>query len=159
MFFIAYNNSSGYDDISNIIIKHSALFILSPITFIFNTALKTGVFPERLKYAIVKPILKKGDPTSISSYRPISLLSVFSKVFEKLIYVRIQKHLIINDVLNPHQFGFRANYSTEYAMFTFTNAVLEALNNKQMVGGVFCDLKKAFDSVNHLILLNCSFME
>ena len=148
------SNSSGYDDISNIIIKHSAPFILSPITFIFNTALKIGVFPERLKYAIVKPIPKKGDPSSISSYRPMSVLSVFSKVFGKLIYVRIQKHLIINDILTPHQFGFRANYSTEYAMFTFTNAVLEALNNKQMVGGVFCDLKKAFDSVNHLILLN-----
>ena len=147
------SNSSGYDGISSRILKLSLPFIISPITYIFNTALKLGVFPDRLKYAMVKPIFKKDDPQSILNYRPISLLTAFSKVLEKLIYERIVKHLTRNNLLISNQYGFRANHSTEQAIFTLLHSVLESMNKKQMVGGVFCDLQKAFDTVNHTILL------
>jgi len=75
-------NTSGYDEISNRIIKLSSPFIVSPLTHICNAAFNSGVFPDRLKYAIVKPIYKKGQKQDISNYRPISLLTSFSKVFE-----------------------------------------------------------------------------
>ena len=88
----------------------------------------------------------------ISNYRPISLLTAVSKVFEKLIYTRIHKHLIANNILTPHQFGFRAHHSNEQAIFSLINSILETMNQNQMVGGIFCDLKKAFYSVNHEIL-------
>ena len=148
------SNSAGYDDISNRILKNSSPYVLSPLTFICNAALKTGVFPERLKYALVKPIFRKGDPHSILNYTPVSLLTAFSKVMEKVIYERIYKHLTLNNILTPYQFGFRANHSTEQAIFSLINSVLEAMNNKLTVGGVFCSLQKAFNSVNHTLLLN-----
>ena len=84
-------NSSGYDEISTRILKLSAPYIVSPLTYICNIILNTGIFPDRLKYAIIKPILKKkvGDDQNISNYRPISLLTSFSKVIEKLMYNRL----------------------------------------------------------------------
>ena len=78
-------NSAGYDEISNRLLKLSAPYIASPLTYICNAALKCGVFPDRLKYALVKPVHKKGSKQDLSNYRPISLLPVFSKVLEKII--------------------------------------------------------------------------
>jgi hypothetical protein len=77
-------NSYGHDEISTKILKISAPYVLSPLTYIFNRVLSTGVFPERLKFAEVKPLYKKGEKTGFSNYRPISLLSSFSKIIEKL---------------------------------------------------------------------------
>ena len=98
-------------------------------------------------------MFKNGDRNNISNYRPISLLPAFSKVFEKVLYVRMYQHLINNDILADEQFGFRPKSSTTAATFSLINEILEALNLKKIVGGIFCDLKKAFDSVDHDILL------
>ena len=146
-------NTFGYDEISNRVIKLSSPFITSPLTYICNAALKSGVFPDRLKYAIVKPIHKKGSKMDIANYRPISILTSFSKIFEKIIYNRLHTHLEINNILVHEQFGFRMHHSTEQAAFSLINCILTAINNKQVVGGIFCDLHKAFDSVQHKILL------
>jgi hypothetical protein len=89
-----------------------------------------------------------------SNYRPIQPLTAFSKVFEKIIYARIYKHLTKNNILTPYQFEFRTDHSTEQEIIFLINSVLEAMDKKQMVGGIFCDLQKDFDSVNHEILLN-----
>ena len=115
--------------------------------------LTQGIFPEKLKFSLIKPIYKSGDKSSPSNYRPISLLPVFSKIFEKVIYQRLIDHLNNNAILNEHQYGFRNNVSTESASFVLLNEILTALNNKQMVGGIFCDLHKAFDCINHALLL------
>jgi len=147
-------NTYGYDEISNRIIKLSSPYIISPLTYICNAALGSGVFPDRLKYAIVKPIYKKGSKQDISNYRPISSLTSFSKVFEKIIYNRLYTHLEINNILVQEQFGFRMKHSTEQAAFSLINCILTAMNNKQVVGGIFCDLHKAFDCVQHKILLD-----
>jgi len=142
-----------YDEVSNHIIKLTAPFIISPLTYICNAVLSTGVFPDRLKYAEVKPIFKKGSKQEISNYRPISLLTSFSKIIEKLICARLHAHIDMNNILVQEQYGFRIHSSPEQAAFTFINSILTAMNNNQMVGGIFCDLQKTFDCVNHKILL------
>jgi len=137
-------SSYGYDEISSHILKLSTPFIISPLTYICNAAFNSGilVFPDKLKYAIVKPILKNGSKQDISNYRPISLLTTFYKVFEKIIYNRLCKHFEINGILAHEQFGFRKQHSTEQAAFCLTNSILTALNKKRIVGGIFCDLQK-----------------
>jgi len=146
-------NTCGHDEISNQIAKLTAPFITSPLTYICNAVLSTGVFPDRLKYAIVKPIFKKGNKQEISNYRPISLLTSFSKIIEKFIYARLHVHIDMNNILVHELYGLRAHSSTEQAAFNLINSILSAMNNNQIVGGIFCDLQKAFDRVNHKILL------
>jgi len=146
-------NSSGYDEISTKIIKISKPFIISPLININNKMLAQGVYPERLKFSLIKPIYKSGDKSSPSNYRPISLLPVFSKIFKKVIYKRLFDHLNNNVILNEHQYGFQSEVSTENASYILLNEILTALNKKQMVGGIFCDLHKAFDCINHAVQL------
>jgi len=101
-----------------------------------------------------------GSPhrTDITHFRPISLLTSFSKILEKVIYSRSYQHINQNNTLAIEQYGFRNNSSTEKASFKLINELLLALNNKLTFGGVFCDLEKAFDSTNYVILLSkCEF--
>jgi len=102
--------------------------------------LAQGIYPEILKFSLIKPIYKSGHKSSPSNYRPISLLPVFSKIFEKVIYSRLTDHLHNNIILNEHQYRFRSEKSTENASYVLLKEKLTALNNKQMVGGIFCDL-------------------
>jgi len=90
----------------------------------------------------------------MSNFRPISLLISFSKILEKIIYNRINAHIILYKILAEEQYGFRDNTSTDNAVYTLLLEVISALNNKQIVGGIFCDLCKAFDCVNYEILLS-----
>ena len=145
---------NGYDEISVKIIKQSASFISSPLTYICNKSLELGIFPSRLKYSTVKPIFKKGDRQNAAKYRPISLLISFSKIFEKIIYTRIYEHVTQNQILTKEQYGFRRSLSIDDASYTLTHEILTALNKKHIVGGIFCDLRKAFDCVNHKILIS-----
>jgi hypothetical protein len=148
--------SSGYDKVSTKILKISAPFISSPLSYTCNKSMLSGAFPTVLKYAIVKPLLKKEDKENIANYRPISLLTSFSKVFERIIYDRLLKHIETNYILAVEQFGFRTSSSTEKTSYKLTDDILNALNNRLMVGGIFCDIQKAFDCVNHNILLTKS---
>jgi Notch-like protein len=147
------SNSYGYGEISTNILKTCAQFIISSLTYICNQSLSTGIFPSWLKYSAVKPLFKKGNKNDMSNYRPISLLKSFSKIFKKLIYARIYQHLIDNNVLVDEQYGFRVNSSTVKATHKLLNTIVTALNNRNIVGGIFCDLHKPFDCVNHKILL------
>jgi hypothetical protein len=147
-------NSNGYDEISVKNLKTSAPFISSPLTYICNRSLSTGVFPTRLKYSVIKPLFKNGDKTSMTNYRPISLMTSFSKVFEKVIHVRLHRHITSNNILAKEQYGLRSNLSTETAPYKLINEVLNALIDGMFVGGIFCDLMKAFDCVSYDILLS-----
>jgi hypothetical protein len=147
-------DSCRYNLIPMWITKLSAPYISSPLSYICNKILQSGVFPERLKYAIVKPIHKKGDKTYLANYRPISLPTSFSKVVERVMYNRLVNHLIKHSVINPNQYGFQGNLSTDNAIYALLNETLIALKNKLIVKGLFCDVKKAFDCVNHNILLH-----
>jgi hypothetical protein len=153
---LRYSNAIGYDEIPTKVLKSCTKTISSPLAYICNLALASGIFPSRLKFSMVKPIFKKRNKTSMSNYRPISLLPSFPEIFEKVIYeyTRLYQHCIESNILSKQQYGFRINSSTEKATFNLLNTIYNALNNRIMEGGIFCDLKKAFDCVYHVILLS-----
>ena len=121
-------NSHGYDDISVNILKFSSPYVSSPLCHICNQICSSGIFPERLKYAVVKPVFKSGDRGDVCNYRPISFLPAFSKGFEKVLYARMYHHLINNNILVNEQFSFRTKSSTMAATFNLINEIIDALN-------------------------------
>jgi hypothetical protein len=151
-------NSYGFDEISVKILKISSPFVLSPLTYIFNKALSSGVFPDRLKHSIVKPIYKHGNKLNMSNYRPISILTSFSKVLEKLLHIRISEHITKINILASEEFGFRAESSTVKATYKLLDEILAAMNSKALVVGIFCDLSKAFVQTTKFYSKNRSSM-
>ena len=148
------SSSSGFDEISPKILKHSYEHLAIPLTHLINLSLKTGEFPEHLKKARIIPIFKTGKKNDINNYRPISILPAFSKIFEKVIAARLNHYLESNNLLSKCQHGFRKNHSTETAVLNFVNNVYKYLESKQNVIGIFIDLSKAFDTLDHTILIN-----
>ena len=113
-------NSYGYDEVSTKLLKISAKYICSLLTHMCNKAITSGTFPERLKYSIINPLYKKGDKTDPSNYRPVSILTSFSKVLEKALYNRLFEYINNNKLLTGQQYGFRKKFSTEDAIFKHT---------------------------------------
>jgi hypothetical protein len=132
----------------------SAPYILSPLTYIFNKILSMGIFPDRLKFSEVKPLYKEGNTSDFSNYRPISLLTSFSKKKKKILHTRIYHYSDQQKVFVNEQHGFRQKTSTETAAFSLLNTILLSLDKKKIVSGLFLDLQKGFDCVNHDILLS-----
>ena len=145
--------AAGYDGFTAKFLKLSQPFIINSLTYIFNTSISTGQYPDELKVAKCIPILKKGKGTDPTNYRPISILSCINKIYEKLLYVRFYKYLTKFNLFYPYQFGFRQNHSTIQALIDLTDNIKTAIDSKKVVGGIFLDLAKAFDTVNHSILL------
>jgi hypothetical protein len=146
-------NSYGYDEISTKLLKITAPSVSSALNYISNKVITKGIFPDRLKYSIIKPLHKKGNKKDVSNYSPISLLTSFSKILEKVIQTRLPDHLHKNNIISKEQYGFQKELTTDDVVYKLINEVLNALNNKQIVGGIFCDLTTAFDCVDHHILL------
>jgi hypothetical protein len=121
-------------------LKISAPFISSPQCHIINISLNLGVFPTRLKYSIITPLHKRGD--TVTNDRPISLLTSFSKISEKIIYKRLITHITSNNIFTVSQSGFRKKLSTDKAAYKLINDILIALKNKRIVGGIFFDLER-----------------
>ena len=120
---------------------------------IFSLSLKKGIFPEKLKIAKVSPIFKKGDTSILSNYRPISVLPCFLKILERIMYSRLYTYLAENNILFNKQFGFRAGHSTEQATLELIDQISDSFNDKSYFLGIFIKLLKAFDTVDHKILL------
>ena len=121
---------------------------------LFNECLKLGVFPKRLKIAKIVPFFKSGDRSKPTNYRPISLLPAIGKLFEKLLYKRIYTFLSKNNMFSKNQFGFRSNLSTVDAIASLTEVIrANWFKSKNLTKCTFIDLKKAFDTVNHELLL------
>ncbi len=135
-------------------LKLSASIISPFLCKIFNKCIRKGCFPKSLKTAEVVPIFKKGNKAYPSNYRPISLLSPFSKIFERHIYDQLYSFVEKNKMLNNFQFGFRNNSSTEMAITNFFEDVSFELSNKKSTCSIFIDLRKAFDTVDHAILIS-----
>ena len=128
---------------------------ISPLlALLINHSFQSGIYPDTFKIAKVISLFKKGNPELPSNYRPISLLSIFSKKFEKLMYKRLYSFLEVHNILYSLQFGFQENHSIDHALVNLTESVKNTLDNKRLGCGIFIDLQRAFDTVNHKILLS-----
>ena len=142
----------GADNIPISIIKKTFDLISDPLLSNINLSLSSGVSPDRLKISKIIPTLKSDNDSLAQNYRPISILPAFSKIFE--IYNRIFQFLVDNDILFEHQFGFRPGHSTSHGLVNFVNKVANAVDCQKYLAGIFLDLSKAFDTLDHAILLS-----
>ena len=141
----------GYDHIPMFVIKRSLDWISESLTHLINTSLEMGIFPDKLKLAKIIPIFKTGDADTFTNYRPISILSSFSKIYERVPYNRLAEFIDKFEILHKFQFGFHSNHSTNFALTYLINKIATAIDRKEMTGGVFLDLSKAFDTLNHIL--------
>ena len=146
--------SSGHDALKPNVIKKCNEYLVTPLTYIFNLSVTEGYVPKALKHAYITPVFKSGDESIFSNYRPISVLPVFSKILERLIFNRTYSFITENNILSDQQFGFRKKLSTEMALLCAIDKITQSIDNKEHTIGLFLDLKKAFDTVNLDILLN-----
>ena len=146
-------SSSGYDEISNRMLKSVKHEIVKSLTLIVNQIINTGIFPDVLKFAKIIPLHKKGDVNLISNYRPISLLPTISKIVERAIYNQLFIYFTGNNLLSEQQYGFRAKHSTELAAIKLVDYINKEMDNKHTPVNIYIDLSKAFDTINYEILL------
>ena len=143
----------GMDGLTGRILNLLSPAIVRPLVHLTNLCFLEGKFPDNLKGALVVPIFKSGDKTLPQNYRPISLISNVSKIIERVLHKRMYDFLVSENLISKTQFGFRKGHSTEHAVIYFMDYVTKELENGRHVIGLFLDTKKAFDSINHEILL------
>ena len=146
--------STGYDEISTETIKILSAVISPTLSLIINNCILNGTVPDEMKVSKIKPLFKKGDVTLLNNYRPISLLPCVSKIFEKVLFNQLYEYFERNDLLTQHQYGFRKNHSTEFAAMELIDRVANLLELGKIPFNLYIDLSKAFDVLNHDILLS-----
>ena len=147
------SKSTGPHSIPVNLLKLIPDLILDPLCKIISNSFITGIFPDALKISKVIAIHKGESTEDLNNYRPISLLSIFDKIIEKLMHKRLYSFLDEHSILFKNQFGFRKNNSTSFALIQITEKIKETIEKKKYGCGIFIDLRKAFDTVNHEILL------
>ena len=146
------DGSAGWDAISARVIKATHSSCIVPLTHIMNMSLLNGVFPSELKIACMIPLLKSGESNKFSNYRPVSVLPLFSKILERLMYGRLLSFINKHNILYAYQFGFRMQHSPNLALIVLVDRISKALENGDFVLWLFLDFSKAFDTMNHSIL-------
>ena len=147
------NKAAGFDELSSNIIIDAYDSLKNILFYIFKVSIKQGIFPDSLKIAKVTPIFKSGAKDNLSNYRPLSILPVFSKVLERIMYNKVYNHLNSKGLLYEKQFDFQRNNSTEHAILQFTRDITSSFEKWEYTRGVFMDLSKAFDTVDHQVLI------
>jgi len=146
--------ATGIDGISARFLRDFSAELVPPLTLIFNYSIKKGIYPFLLKHALVSPIYKKkGSKLDVSNYRPISVLPAIAKVFDSIVCKHLTLFLESTQFFSPNQHGFRRDHSTQSAAAAFTTPIFKSADLRKYTGAVFVDFKKAFDYVNHDILL------
>ena len=145
--------SVGCDNIPLHLIKFCKTEFAVILSQLINNSMTEGIFPDGLKVAKIIPVFKSTDPKSLTNYRPISILTTFSKIFEKIVAVRLNGFITKNIILHENQFGFRSGLSTSMALLQLVNELTKSIDDKKITAGVFIDLAKAFDTIDHNILL------
>jgi hypothetical protein len=148
-----FSKTPGWDEIPPFLIKSCRNLLADPLLFIINLSFKRGEFPDLLKFSNIIPIFKKDNPTDLNSYRPIAILPAFSKVFEKAVVNRLTSYFEDNELLNKNQYGFQKNKNTIGAIYELVLGVASSFERGHKTAGAFCDLSKAFDCVDHRILI------
>lgn len=146
--------SPGYDNIRSEVLKQVADEIAEPLTYIFNKSITKGQFPRIFKFGLIKPLHKGGDPTEMSNYRPISVISNIAKVYEKILKSRFVKYIEKYQILSDRQHGFRNGRSTEDAIARLTQYIYNAMDTSTPCACIFLDLAKAFDTICHKKMFN-----
>ena len=146
-------NSLGHDNIPNKVVKYCKSELAHIICHIVNQSMADGVFPELLKTAKIVPVFKSENDKLVNNYRPISILTTFSKIFEKAVFARLGDYMEKYKILHENQFGFRKGLSTCTALLQLVDELANSIDHGQTTVGVFVDLAKAFDTVDHRILL------
>jgi len=147
------NKSSNLVSVPMFIYKYYVDLFSPAISLLFNRSISDGIFPDCLKIARVIPVHKAGDKKSINNYRPISILPILSKIFEKLMFLRLNDFISEYNLISSHQFGFRKSASTSDAISEFLDSVYDSLSARKFLVSIFLDFSKAFDTVNHSVLL------
>ena len=150
---LSENKATGPDNLPAKLLKSAASIIATPIAHILNQSLRTGIIPSQWKCARVTPIYKGGEKTNMENYRPISVIPILAKIMERVVYTQLFKYLTENNILSDCQSGFRPLHSTQTALLNVTDTWLNAIDRGNIVGLVMIDLKKAFDTVDHTILI------
>ena len=146
--------STATDGISENLIKTAKNELIKPLTIIINQMLHTGIFPEHSKISKVVPLYKANDQLLLSNYRPIALLPSLSKIFEYVLLEQLANYFVENNLLSPHQYGFRAKYSTKLAALNIVDNLTYKLDSGLIPVNIHLDLSKAFDTLLHDILLD-----
>ena len=147
------NSAPGIDSIPPKFVKMAKMLLTPLLTKLYNKCLIQDFFPDVFKVSQVIPIPKTAAPKELGDFRPISLLNIFAKIFEKILKDKIMEFIDNNNILSSNQYGFRANNSTELAVTTIYDEFLENLDRKLCTCAIFLDIKKAFDTIDHQILL------
>ena len=145
--------AAACDNLPPGILKEAAYAFSSPLTHLINLSLTTELVPNKWKITKVTPIHKKGSTNDYNNYRPISLLNTCSKIFERAVHKQLIDHLETNDILSKMQFGYRKNRSTEVATILLSDNIRKAVDEGHLVGVLYVDLSKAFDTLSHSALL------
>ena len=146
--------AQGYDEIPTAFIKDGANILAKPLASLINKCLENSLFPSAEKCAKITPIYKSEERSLLDNYRPISILPVLSKVFERVIHRQLYAYLEENDLLSKNQFGFRTKSSTQHAVTKLSDSIRKNMDKGLMTGAVFVDLRKAFDTVDHARLFS-----
>ena len=149
-----FYKSFGHDDIPPFFLRTACCVLAPTLCYFVDNAFRLGRFPRNCKIEKIVPLFKTGKTEELTNYRPISILTCFSKIFEKLIYSRLISFFRKNPVLHDYQYGFRNGMSTTHAVLDVITSTCDQINNEQYTGLILLDFKKAFDTICHTKLLH-----